>query len=75
MRRSAVLLALVAVAQLILPRASHADDWTKAREEFLKARYELTKTGIGRVRITKPGTVLVIQEENISVTWRAMQRF
>ena len=35
-------------------------------EEALKSKYELTKTGIDRVRITQPGTVLVIQKEGIS---------
>jgi hypothetical protein len=37
-----------------------------ALEEGLKTKYELTKTGIDRVRITQPGTVLVIQKEGIS---------
>ena len=37
-----------------------------ALEEALKAKYELTKTGLDRVRITQPGTVLVIQKEGIS---------
>jgi len=66
MRRILFLLTVVVVAQLVLPRVSRADDSTKALEEALKAKYELTKTGIDRVRITKPGTVLVIQKENIS---------
>ncbi len=34
-------------------------------EESLKAKYELAKTGIGRLRITKTGTVLVIQKDGI----------
>ena len=34
-------------------------------EDALKGKYELTKTGIDRVRITQPGTVLVIQKEGI----------
>jgi len=66
MRRILFLLTVVVVAQLVLPRVSRADDSIKALEEALKAKYELTKTGIDRVRITKPGTVLVIQKENIS---------
>lgn len=37
-----------------------------ALEEGLKAKYELTKTGIDRVRITQAGTVLVIQKPGIS---------
>jgi hypothetical protein len=32
----------------------------------LKAKYELTKTGWDRVRITKPGTVLVLMKDGIS---------
>lgn len=35
-------------------------------EEALRAKYELTKTGLDRVRITQPGTVLVIQKEGVS---------
>ena len=75
MRRILFLLTVVVVAQLVLPRVSRADDSTKALEEALKAKYELTKTGIDRVRITKPGTVLVIQKENIVATWRATRLF
>jgi len=37
-----------------------------ALEGALKSKYEFTKTGIDRVRITQPGTVLVIQKEGIS---------
>jgi len=37
-----------------------------ALEDALKNKYEFTKTGIDRVRITQPGTVLVIQKEGIS---------
>jgi hypothetical protein len=37
-----------------------------ALEEALKGKYELTKTGLDRVRITQPGTVLVIQKPGIS---------
>lgn len=66
MRRTVFLLAVVVVAQLLLPRTSREADWKNALEESLKAKYELTKTGIDRVRITKPGTVLVIQKEGIS---------
>ena len=41
-------------------------DWKATLEESLKGNYELTKTGIDRVRITKAGTVLVIRKDNIS---------
>src|SRR5438552_17721332 len=37
-----------------------------ALEGALKSKYEFTKTGIDRVRITHPGTALVIQKEGIS---------
>ena len=37
----------------------------KQLEEALKSTYQLTKTGIDRLRITQPGTVLVIQKEGI----------
>ncbi len=37
-----------------------------ALEEALKSKYQITKTGIDRVRITEPGTILVIQKEGIS---------
>src|SRR5258708_40308070 len=37
-----------------------------AMEDALKAKYQLTKTGIDRVRITQPGTVLVILQDGIS---------
>lgn len=41
--------------------SSHGD-----LEEALKAKYEITKTGMDRARITQPGTVLIIQKEGIS---------
>lgn len=37
-----------------------------ALKEALEAKYQLTKMGIDRVRITKPGTVFVIQKDGIS---------
>lgn len=40
--------------------ASHGD-----LEEALTGKYTLTKTGIDRMRITQPGTVLVIQQDGI----------
>jgi hypothetical protein len=61
-----VLLIVVVTALLASPRDSSAGDSNKALEDALKSKYDLTKTGIDRVRITKPGTVLVIQKENIS---------
>jgi hypothetical protein len=37
-----------------------------AIKEALEAKYQLTKTGIDRARITQPGTVFVIQKNGIS---------
>jgi hypothetical protein len=53
---------------LLLFAASFASaaDWKTTLDESLGANYELTKTGIDQIRITKAGTVLVIRKENIS---------
>ena len=45
---------------------AYAADWKNTLEESLASNYEMTKTGLDRVRITKAGTVLVIRKENIS---------
>jgi hypothetical protein len=37
-----------------------------ALKEALEAKYQITKTGEDRVRITKPGTVFVLQKDGIS---------
>src|SRR3979411_2432137 len=37
----------------------------KPLEDGLKGKYEVAKTGIDRLRITKPGVVLVIQKDGI----------
>ncbi len=37
-----------------------------AVEDALIAKYQLTKTGMDRVRITQPGTVLILQKDGIS---------
>jgi hypothetical protein len=61
--------ALIAgTASLLLCSGSfaRAADWKATLEESLKANYELTKTGVDRLRITQAGTVLVIRKENIS---------
>lgn len=49
---------------LLAPIALSASD--RGLEEALKSKYEITKTGMDRARITQPGTVLVIQKEGIS---------
>jgi hypothetical protein len=45
---------------------SKSADWKGSLEEGLKGKYELTKTGIDRVRITKPGTVFVLRKDGVS---------
>lgn len=37
-----------------------------ALKEALEAKYQITKTGIDRVRITQPGTVFIVQKDGIS---------
>src|SRR5882672_3748686 len=37
----------------------------KQLEETLKQKYDLTKIGVDRLRITKPGVVLVVQQGGI----------
>lgn len=51
---------------LLTTTFANAADWKSTLEEFLASNYEVTKTGIDRVRVTKAGTVLVIRKENIS---------
>lgn len=57
-----ILCAAVLILSTVL---AHASDH-KALEEALKAKYQITKTGMDRARITEPGTVLVIQKDGIS---------
>ena len=58
-------LAITVVLVVGVVGVAKAED-RSALEEALKSKYELTKTGIDRVRITQPGTILVIQKEGIS---------
>lgn len=37
----------------------------KSLEETLKAKYEVTKLGIDHLRVTKPGTVFVLQQDGV----------
>jgi hypothetical protein len=48
--------------------AACAAGWDKALKEALQTKYEITKFGTDYVRITKPGTVLVVQQDGIYVT-------
>jgi len=49
--------------------ASSAAAWAgshDALKEALEAKYQLTKTGIDRIRVTQPGTVFVVEKDGIS---------
>jgi hypothetical protein len=59
-RLAAFLIVVVASVQL------QAQDWKKPLETALEAQYPLAKTGMDRLRITKPGALLVINAEGIS---------
>jgi len=55
-------IALSCLCSAMVPIARAAN---KELGEALKAKYQLAKTGIDRLRITQPGTVLVIQKDGI----------
>lgn len=59
------LAAVLAVCICGVPLIAHTANDTKQLEEALKAKYDLTKTGIDRLRITQSGTVLVSQKDGI----------
>lgn len=63
--RMRVVTAVLAIGVCSAPFITRAANDTKQLEEALKAKYELTKTGIDRLRITQPGTVLVSQKDGI----------
>jgi hypothetical protein len=67
MKRQSALYSVGVVAVLLaaIP-AEAAKPWQTALEQYLAKNYELTKTGLDRVRITSAGTLLVIRKENIS---------
>lgn len=50
---------------IAVPLVSKAANKNKELEEALKAKYELARLSMSHVRITRPGTVLVIQKEGI----------
>lgn len=57
------------VGLLIVALASCASAWAADHstiKDALEAKYQLTKTGIDRVRITQPGTVFIVQKDGIS---------
>lgn len=49
---------------LLAPAANAADH--SALKDALEAKYQITKTGIDRVRITQQGTVFIVQKEGMS---------
>ena len=59
---AAIAVLCLCIAAPVLMRAAN----NNGLDEALKAKYELTKTGWDRVRITKPGTVLVLMKDGIS---------
>jgi hypothetical protein len=61
--RTLALSALIAVFFCAIPASA---DNHAALKEALETKYQLTKTGIDRVRITQPGTVFVLQKDGIS---------
>jgi hypothetical protein len=64
--RMRLLFPLGVFAVFVLSTDSTAADWRNILEDSLASNYEMTRTGIDRVRITKAGTLLVIRKENIS---------
>jgi hypothetical protein len=57
------------VSLLVVALASCAFAWAgdhSAIKDALEAKYQLTKTGVDRVRITQPGTVFIVQKDGIS---------
>jgi len=55
---------LLIVALASCASASAGDH--SAIKDALEAKYQLTKTGIDRVRVTQPGTVFIVQKDGIS---------
>ena len=65
MNRASRVMQLIELLCLCLVMVLAAAAGSKPLEEALNSKYEIAKTGIDRLRITKPGTVLVIQEAGI----------
>src|SRR5713101_7192469 len=66
MRIKARLFLVTAVCVLLLSGSSFAgSNWKDALKDSLSAKYELAKFGSDRLRITQPGTTLVIQQDGI----------
>jgi len=65
MRFAKMVLACTSVLALTSAVPSMAGDHD-ALKDALESKYQLTKTGIDRVRITQPGTVFIVQKDGIS---------
>jgi hypothetical protein len=50
---------------MAMPIAAKAMNKSKELEEALKAKYQVAHMGIDRLRITKPGTIMVIRKEGV----------
>ena len=57
--------ALTVLAILFLGGTANASNHD-ALKAALESKYQLTKTGIDRIRVTQPGTVFVLQKDGIS---------
>src|ERR1039458_8578922 len=58
-------LACIAVLTLCSSMSLAASDHGSLKDA-LETKYQLTKTGIDRIRITQPGTVFIVQKDGIS---------
>lgn len=65
MRFAKMVLACTSALALTSAVPSMAGDHN-ALKDSLEAKYQLTKTGVDRVRITQPGTVFIVQKDGIS---------
>src|SRR5690242_3573846 len=65
MRKANAITGTIKVLSFLVAMTIATSAANKQLEETLKGKYEVTKTGIDRLRITKPGTVLVIQKDGI----------
>jgi hypothetical protein len=64
-RYAKVMLACASALALTSGASSMASDHN-ALKNALETKYQLTKTGIDRIRITQPGTVFIVQKDGIS---------
>lgn len=53
------------VVAALVPIARGAE-WKDALKEKIESQIKLTKIGIDRIRITQPGTLLIIKKDGIS---------